>query len=199
MFIQVIEARARDPRGLREELDRWHTELARGADGWLGTTAGLANNGTLIAVVRFESADAARRNSGRPEQGRWWTEFARHLQGEARFDDYADTELIGGGGSDTAGFVQVIRGRARDVAGLRSFGTEAESVLRRHRPDVLGGTIGWKSDGDFTQTVYFTSEAAAREGEAKQTQELQRFMERWQTMVEDVRFLDLREPWLQSR
>src|SRR3954453_1104463 len=129
MFIQVIEARAGQPRGLREEFERWKRELGSGADGWLGTTAGLTPDGMLIGVVRFESADAARRNSSRPEQGGWWADFARHLQGEARFDDYEDTELMGGGGSDTAAFVQVIRGRARDVARLRSLGQEAESVL----------------------------------------------------------------------
>jgi len=122
MFIQVIEARARDSRGLREELDRWHRELAPGAAGWLGTTGGVASDGSIIGVVRFASAEAARRNSDRPEQGRWWADFARHLEGEARFDDYAETEMMGGGGSDNAGFVQVIRGRAKDVAQLRNLG-----------------------------------------------------------------------------
>ena len=198
MFIQVIEARARDPRGLREQWDRWNRELAPGAGGWLGSTGGLAADGSVIGVVRFDSAEAARRNSNRPEQGRWWAEFARHLEGEARFDDYSDAELFLGGGSDRAGFVQVIRGRATDVAQLRSMGREGEGVLRQHRPDVLGGTIAWKPDGDFTQTVYFTSEAAAREGERNPSPELQRFMESWQGLVEDLRFFDLREPWLAS-
>ena len=149
-------------------------------------------------MVRFESAEAARHNSNRPEQGRWWAEFARHLEGEARFDDYTETELLGGGGSDSAGFVQVIRGRARDVAQLRRMGREGEDVLRQHRTDIIGGSIGWKPDGDFTQTVYFTSEAAARQGERNPSPELQRFMESWQGLVENLRFLDLREPWLVS-
>ena len=199
MFIQVIEAHARDPRGLREEWDRWLRELAAGADGWLGSTAGVATNGSLIAVVRFESEAAARRNSSRPEQGRWWADFARHLEGEARFDDYSDTELLGSGGSDSAGFVQVIRGRAKDVAQLRSLGQAAEGQLRQHRPDVLGGSVAWKTDGDFTQTVYFTSDAAAREGVRKLSPEMERFMASWQGLVENVRFFDLREPWLASR
>src|SRR3954466_6211863 len=101
MFIQVIEARTGEPRGVREELERWQHELASGAHGWLGTTAGLTSDGTLIGVVRFESVEAARQNSSRPEQGHWWADFARHFEGEARFDDYEDTDLMSGGGSDT--------------------------------------------------------------------------------------------------
>jgi hypothetical protein len=84
------------------------------------------------------------------------------------------------------------------VARLQSLGREGESVLRQHRPEVLGGSIAWKADGDFIQTVYFTSEAAAREGETQQSPELQRFMESWQGLVENLRFLDLRQPWLAS-
>ncbi|HEY1296586.1 MAG TPA: hypothetical protein VGJ60_26205, partial [Chloroflexota bacterium] len=115
------------------------------------------------------------------------------------FDDYEDSELMSGGGSDAAGFVQVIRGRAADVARLRSLGQEAEGILRQHRPEIIGGSIGWKPDGDFTQTVYFTSEAAARQGEANSSPELRQFMESWQKLVDNLRFLDLREPWLTSR
>ena len=199
MFIQVIEGRAKDPRGLRDQWDRWHKELAPGAAGWLGSTGGIASDGTCIGVVRFESEEAAQRNSARPEQGRWWADFARHLDGEATFDDYRETALLGGGGSDSAGFVQVIRGRAKDVAQLQSLGREVEGLLRQHRPEVLGGTVAWKPDGHFTQTVYFTSADAAREGESQRRPELQRFADAWNQLMEDVRYIDLREPWLASR
>jgi hypothetical protein len=199
MFIQVIEASTGQPSGLRDELERWQRELARGAAGWMGTTAGVTTDGILVGVVRFESSEAARRNSSRPEQGQWWADVARHLEGEAHFDDYEDCELMGGGGSDAAGFVQVIRGRAVDVAQLRSLGQEAEGILRQYRPEIIGGSIGWKPNGDFTQTVYFASETAARQGEANSSPELRQFMESWQGLVENLRFLDLREPWLMSR
>jgi hypothetical protein len=106
---------------------------------------------------------------------------------------------MSGGGSDRAGFVQVIRGRASEVSRLRALGNEAEGLLRQHRPEIIGGSIGWKPDGDFTQTVYFTSEVAARQGEANAAPELRRFMEGWQALVENVRFFDLREPLLASR
>jgi hypothetical protein len=198
MFIQVIEGRARNPRSLREQWDRWQQELAPGADGWLGATAGIAPDGTWIGVVRFETQEAAQRNSGRPEQGRWWADFAQHLAREASFDDYAETAMLGGGGSDRAGFVQVIRGRSSDLAQLQTLGRETEPLLQQHRPDVIGGTFVWKPDGHFTQTVYFTSEAEARANENKRPPELQHFFDAWSRLTENVRYIDLPEPWLAS-
>ena len=35
---------------------------------------GMCDDGTFVALARFESAEAARRNSDRPEQGEWWAE-----------------------------------------------------------------------------------------------------------------------------
>src|ERR671923_523515 len=108
MFIQVIQGDVRDAAAFRAQLDRWAEELGPTADGWLGTTGGLATQGGFIAVVRFESEEAARRNSDRPEQGRWWAGTAQSL-GEVTFHDCAEVDLMGAGGSDEAGFVQVIQ------------------------------------------------------------------------------------------
>jgi hypothetical protein len=81
MFVQVIQGQVADAGPVREAFDRWARELAPGATGWLGSTAGVTDDGRLIALARFESEDAARRNSGRPEQDRWWAETARLLTG----------------------------------------------------------------------------------------------------------------------
>jgi hypothetical protein len=35
------------------------------------------------------------------------------------------------------------------------------------RPDVIGGYTGYSDDGDYTEVVYFTSEADARANEAR--------------------------------
>lgn len=165
MFVQVIEAQAADAAALRQGYERWLRELGPGAAGWLGSTAGVADDATAIAVVRFESEQAARRNSDRPEQGQWWEAFSRTLKGEPRFADYPQCEMFGQGGSDEAGFVQVIRGRATDVQRVLDLGKQVSAAVRQHRPEVIGGSFAWKDDGDFTQTVYFTSEQAARQGE----------------------------------
>ena len=63
MFIQVIRGTATDREGLRRQFDRWNTELRPGAAGFLGSAAGITDDGRFIAVARFESAVASHANS----------------------------------------------------------------------------------------------------------------------------------------
>lgn len=198
MFIQVIEGRAGDEEALRGQFERWLDELAPGAEGWLGSTAGFADDGGFIAVVRFESEEAARRNSDRSEQGRWWEETAEHFADEVKFSDYADVEMLLDGGSDDAGFVQVLRARASDIIRVLGLNKQLEPVLREYRPEVIGGTFAYSQDGDFTETVYFSSEAEAREGEKKEAPEFKHFLDEWTGLVENVRYIDLHEPLMWS-
>ena len=72
MFVQVIQGRVSDAGQVRAQLDRWQAELAPTSIGWLGTTAGVTDDGTMVALARFESEEAARQNSDRPEQSAWW-------------------------------------------------------------------------------------------------------------------------------
>lgn len=199
MFIQVIQGKAADPAGIRAAQQRWSKELAAGAEGWLGVTAGIAADGEHIAVVRFESEEAARRNSDRPEQGEWWNEMSKNFAGEVTFHDTTDVETFGRGGSDDAGFVQIIQGKAKDPSRMRELFKEFEADMQAHRPDVIGGTVAWYGDGEFTETVYFTSEKEAREGEQKQRPpELDALFTEWQNGIEGAHFIDLTDPWLES-
>lgn len=198
MFVQVIEGKAKDAAGLRAAMDEWQAKLASGAKGWLGGTGGVADDGTFFVAARFASEEEARRNSDRPEQGRWWEQVARNLEGEASFSEYTNVEMTGEGGSDSAGFVQVMRGRSSDIERLRQLGKELEAGLRKSRPEVIGSVVAWKPDGDFTQIVYFTSEREAREGEGKNVPEMERFGAEFGRLVQDLRYIDLREPWLTS-
>ena len=68
MFVQVIEGRVQDAAALRAAIDDWFQQVAPGATGWLGSTGGVTEDGRAIALVRFESEQAARENSDRPEQ-----------------------------------------------------------------------------------------------------------------------------------
>ncbi len=68
MFVQVITGRTSKAAELRAAFDRWMTELSPGAKGWLGSTAGVTEDGRFVALARFESEAAAQRNSDRPEQ-----------------------------------------------------------------------------------------------------------------------------------
>jgi len=197
MFIQVIEGRVADPAALRAALDQWHQELAPGADGWLGTTAGVTAGGDHIAVVRFESPEAAQRNSRRPEQDRWWAQTATLFEQQPVFRDCPNVETFLAGGSDQAGFVQVIQGEVSDAARLRKLMPQLAG-LEQFRPEIIGGTVAVDQDGHHaTQTVYFSSEQAARAGEAKPPPaELQAALAETDELFQAVRYLDLSEPWL---
>jgi hypothetical protein len=201
MFIQVIQGGVGDAAGLRLQFDYWRDELAPDAQGWLGSTAGLPVQGGFIAVVRFESEEAARRNSERPEQDQWWADTAQYLADDVVFHDCANTDLILGGGSDEAGFVQVIQAHTPDAERLREIGEQLETPMRAVRPDILGGTIAWHaSAAGFTQTVYFTSEAEARAAEQMETPaDVRGLFEESMKLVEEPRYFDLNDPWLLSR
>ncbi len=199
MFIQVIRGRVKDPDGVRREMERWHSEIAPGAQGWLGYTAGITDDGEVVAVVRFESEEAARTNSDRPEQSSWWESLSQNLEGDAAFFDSNDVELFLDGGSDRAGFVQVIHGRAKDRDRLRELFQGMSARIQNFRPDVIGGTIAWHGSDRFTETVYFTSEEEARQGEKQAAESAPPEYQEWQTLVEDLSFADLRDPWMASR
>src|SRR5262245_10843415 len=139
MFIQVIQGKIADPDRLRAAVQRWREEIAPGAAGWLGSTGGVTPDGTAIAVVRFESADAARRNGDRPEQQQWWADASTAFAGDVAFHDCAEVFTFLDGGSDDAGFVQVIQGRVADVDRMRRMFEDSVPALRQARPDVIGG------------------------------------------------------------
>src|SRR3954452_2468637 len=109
MFIQVIQGTVNDAEHLRRQLAKWRSDVKPGAAGYLGTTGGVTDDGRSIAMVRFESEDAARAHSVRPEQGAWWNETAKAFSGDVTFRDCHDVDTMLGGGSNDAGFVQVIQ------------------------------------------------------------------------------------------
>jgi hypothetical protein len=200
MFVQVIQGQVSDAEALRAALDRWTKELAPGASGWLGSTAGVTEDGRFIALARFESEEAARRNSDRPEQGSWWAETAKALAGEARFSDSRDVVLDVNGDPDDAGFVQVMQGRTSDPARARELMGDDSSDWASFRPDMIGSMEVEHDGGAFTMALYFTSEEAAREGERKEPPpEIAALMKEMDALsVGEPEFFDLKQPWLDS-
>jgi hypothetical protein len=196
MFIQVIQGQVSDKKAARATVDRWRREIEPGADGWLGGSYGFTEDGTLVAVVRFESKEAAHVNSERPEQQAWWREMEATFSGPITFHDCGDVTLLLAGGSDQAGFVQVIQGRVRDAARMRELAERSASLISEYRPDVVGATIAIDQDGYLTETVAFTSEEAARRAESipipPQATEI---LEQEMALLDDVRYLDLHQPW----
>ena len=198
MFVQVIKGRVADPARVKAALDRWAEELAPGAEGWLGTTAGVTADGRFIAAARFSSEAAARRNSDRPEQDRWWSETARLFDGEPSFDDSDDVEVDTNGDPAAATFVQVMQGRSSDPERARQLMAEDSTDWSSFRPDMLGSLAVGHDGGAYTMVMWFTSEAEARQGEAKEPPpELKAQMEEMGTLsVGQPEFFDLTDPWL---
>jgi hypothetical protein len=200
VFVQVIRGQVTDPGQIRAALDRWAQELAPGATGWLGSTAGVTEDGRFIALARFESEEAARRNSGRPEQDRWWAETARLFSGEATFRDSSDVTLDVIGEPDAAGFVQVIQGQGSDPDRARELMAQDSSEWAAFRPDIIGSVGVGHEGGAYTMALYFTSEEEAREGERKEPPpELKAQMQEMEALsVGEPEFFDLKQPWLYS-
>jgi hypothetical protein len=201
MFAQVIQGRTSDAEGLSSALDRWVQDLAPGSIGWLGSTGGVTDDGRFVAVARFESADAAAHNSERPEQSAWWEETQRLFDGEVTFRDSEDVTVDLQGDPERAGFVQIMQGKVTDPdrakALMAEMNTEAMAAMR---PDVLGSVSIGHEGGDWTQVIYFSSEAEAREGEKKEPPpEMQAVMDEMMKMsAGPPDFFDLREPALHS-
>lgn len=197
MFIQIIQGRCTRQQELRAVLDRWPEELGPGADGWLGGTYGFTDDDLFVAVVRFEDRAAAMRNSERPEQGRWAEEMMACFDGSVEFHDCDDVTLLFDGGSDDAGFVQVIRGKVDDPARLRALIGSDQTELHRMRPEILGATLALEPDGTFTETIAFTDEASARQGEQQEPPEDVR--RELAYAMQGATFYDLHHPWFSSR
>ncbi len=202
MFVQVIQGKAKDAAALREQWQRWDRELQPAANGFLGSTAGVTADGEFIALARFESEEAARANSDRADQAAWWTETSQYLEG-TMFHDCTLVDLVNDGGSDGAGFVQVIQGKVTDVDRARELDRETQDQMKDVRPDMIGGIVAWHpQDGRFTNAMYFTSEAEARakEQETSSAPEFEKYMSEWQAIADgDPKFLDIAEPWYASK
>jgi len=196
MFVQIIEGRTNDADALRRRGERWQAELAPGAIGFMGVTSGVTADGRAITIARFESEEAARANSDRPEQGAWWAETAGCYDGDIGFTESSDVEQLLGGGSDDAGFVQIMKSTGVD----RGRVAQMDQAFERYaslRPDLLGSLRIWTGPDSCVEAAYFTSEAEARAGErAELPAEVQELMVEFQDLMQHTEYLDLTEPQL---
>ena len=199
MFAQVIQGKAKDAAGLKKQWERWSQEIKPQAQGFLGGTAGVAPDGEFIAIARFESQEAAKANSDNPDQGAWWDETSQYLS-DVMFHDCTEVDLMDDGGSDDAGFVQVIQGKVTDVAKSRELDARMEPQMKEARPDVIGGVTAWHPEnGRFTSVLYFTSETEARaqEKDMESAEGFNEFMAEYQAISDgDPKYIDLPDPWM---
>jgi hypothetical protein len=196
MFVQVISGTVTDVDAMERLGERWETELRPGAVGYLGVTEGTTDDGRFVVMARFESAEAAAKNSARPEQGEWFAEMEKVVE-DVTFHDCSRVETLFGGGKDNAGFVQVMRGHVRDSAkadAMFARAAEAEKVLGAVRPDVIGEVVALHDDDDgYTDFVYFTSEADARSAEKREMPaDAQAMMQEFESALEVSEYFDLK-------
>lgn len=199
MYMQVFQGRVRDEDGLRRCMERWDGELRLGAGGYLGTTWGMCDDSMFVALVRFESREAAERNSDRPEQGAWWAEAERCFDGPVTWMNCDDVALWHGGGSDRAGFVQVMEGRSSDRRRMREILEQSGDRLRELRPEIMGATFASWGDDGYVEAVYFTSEAQAREHERLEVpDDLRALLDEEGRLAGEVSYYDMHRPMLSS-
>lgn len=71
----------------------------------------MTEDGRFVALARFESEEAARRDSDRPDQHQWWVQTSKLFAGDVTFRDSSDVDVDVYGNPDEAGFIQVMQGR----------------------------------------------------------------------------------------
>lgn len=200
MFVQVIQGKISDADAVRAHLERWVSQLAPQATGWLGSTGGVTEDGTLVLLARFESEEAAQQNGDRPEQTTWWEEAERLFIGDPEFHNSSqiDVDLYGDPGQ--ARFVQVMQGTTTDPDRARELMNDDSVDWAGLRPDILGSLTAQHEGGAWTMALYFTSEEEAREGERREPPpEMGKLMQEMdQLTVGDTSYFDLREPWLHA-
>lgn len=196
MFVQIIEGQTSDAAALTARGESWQEELAPGAVGYLGVTSGVTADGRAITIVRFQDEASATANGNRPEQGEWWAETAKLYDGEPTFTNSSEVDEWGGGGSNDAGFVQVMKSTGVDRAKVEAMDRAFEPHMHL-RPDLLGGIRIWTGPDSCVDVAYFTSEAEAREGEkAEMPPELASVMEQMAEGLGTTEYLDLTDPQL---
>jgi hypothetical protein len=196
VFIQIIQGKCTRQDEMHALADEWREQRAPSADGWLGGTYGFTDDDMFVGVVRFENREKAMANSESPEQSEWAKRMAALFDGPVEFHDSEDVTLLFDGGSDDAGFVQIIRGKVDDPARLKAMITNDATSLHEMRPDILGATLAIEPDGTYTETVAFTDEESARQGEKVEPPEDVR--SELEYAMQGAKFYDLRHPWFES-
>ena len=197
MFIQVMEGKTSDAEALHRRMEIWERDLMPGAIGYLGSTGGCTSSGDCILIARFESRDAARANSDRPEQTAWWEETEMCFDGPVVFHDTEDVKVMSHGDMGAARFVQVMDGHVTDRQRADALERESDSVLADLRPDLIGAITAYHGDGEFTEVAYFTSEGEARNAERQELtgDAAEKFAE-WEKVMKVDHYFDLTQPWL---
>lgn len=197
MFIQMVTGSCTQQDDMRMLVDDWCTNMAPQA-GWLGGTYGFTDDDRFMGVVRYESAAAWAELCAAEGAGAWWAAAEQMFDGKPELHQSEDVSMMLNGGSDDAGFVQIMRGRVGNADLLRKMTTDQEmtTMLHQARPDIIGATLLIEDDGWFTETIAFTDEESARQGEQKEMPA--EVAQEMQSAMLDVEYHDLHRPWFRG-
>jgi len=194
MFVQMVQGDCARHAAMRTLVEDWCTDIAD-QHGWLGGTYGFTDDGRFVGIARFTNAETCIAAAQRPGAAAFWAEAIELLDGPLEIHQSDDVTLMFDGGSDEAGFIQVLTGQLRDPAQMRYLLADQDMTAMLHatRPEILGATLAIGQDGTFTETVAFTDEALARQGETvRMPEQVRRTLD---DAVGQVEYLDLRNPW----
>jgi hypothetical protein len=195
VYIQMAQGKCDRQDEMRRIVDNWSAAMAE-REGWLGGTYGFTDDGRFVGVTRYASAaDCERLFADELSQQSWAT--AQRICEDLVMHESGDVTMMLEGGSDSAGFVQVMRGHIGDPERFRHLASdEMTSMLHQARPEVIGGTLAVEPDGAFIETIFFTDEDSARHGESQDMPEQVRA--ELEDAFADVEYLDLHKPWFAS-
>jgi hypothetical protein len=194
VFIQMVSGSCSQQEDMRMLVDDWCANMAS-QPGWLGGTYGFTDDGRFMGVVRYESAAMCRELCDAEGAGAWWAAAEQLFDGSPEIHQSQDVSIMLQGGSDDAGFVQIMRGKVANADMLRKMTTDQEmtSMMHEARPDIIGSTLIIEDDGTFTETIAFTDEESARIGEKKEMPA--DVAADFEGAISEVEYYDLHRPW----
>ena len=194
MFVDVISGSTEHPDAMQRRIGQWVTDIAPHTRGWRGTTAGVAADGTFVAMTILDAEVAPG-----PGHEQWRTATLALLAGDRSSLIYDRVTLLEEAGDvGAAGFVQFVLGRVRNTAEGDRYLTEFDAVYAPLRPDCIGRLMAGRDDGRFIGAFYFTSEEEARAAEGQEmSPEIVALIERGEALSDDrAIYIDLTRPWI---
>ncbi len=153
MFLELVQGRAVSEAALRSAWEQVLATIAEEATGWIGATSGAAAHGGFVAILGFESEEAARISMGRLDESATWNPL-EPLLADLRFRELPHVRAFGVAGLGDADLVEVTQGSANDVGRLLSVVEgSARAVLADEAP-FLGTLVAW-DDSAFAVNVLY--------------------------------------------
>ena len=134
VFVQLIQGKTSDKEGLHRQLEAWMSKLRPDADGYLGTTGGVTDDGDVFIYGHVSSP---RRRGAPTATGRSRAPGGQRPNGTSdgpvSFVDSADVDVQVEPSNDS-GFVQVIQSTARDRSRIEEINATVGPAMTESSP-----------------------------------------------------------------